>query len=66
MVSYVGHSEGGEFGHCFRVVIFAVTFSKKNFNAFKETLGDLGPCCGDGSGALDYDVLMSELKLSLS
>ena len=45
---------GAEFGNSFDVVIFAITFSAKNFNGFAEVLEGLGPCVGDGSGKADH------------
>lgn len=54
---------GAEFGDAFKVVVFAVTFSKKNFAGFAAQLGDLGPCCGDGSGSADHrDEFVQHLK----
>ncbi|CAK9062015.1 unnamed protein product [Durusdinium trenchii] len=47
---------GGEFGNSFSVVVFAITFSTKNFRAFAEVFGELGPCIGDGSGKADHEA----------
>jgi len=54
---------GGEFGNAFKHVVFAIAFSKKNFQGFAAAFSDLGPCCGDGSGSADHgEDLLKHLK----